>query len=132
MSGSLERAGVVPATVSFLAVYNPTLSSSDETFEDQIVYYHSKPRVGRGLGLHGKDVGDNGESKEEKEEKLRQIGLAQGMVSFAKYWSLTLSEFGLADRLEEISPMDRQWTPSKPRNLGSSYTSSNRVGGYWQ
>jgi len=90
MSSSLERAGVVPATLSFLAVYNPTLSSSDETFEDQIVYYYSKPRDHPGRGRDGKDASEAKETKEEKDEKLRQIGLAQGMVSFAKYSSIAL------------------------------------------
>lgn len=84
MSSSLERAGVVPANLSFLAIYNPTLSSSDETFEDQVLYYYSKPRDGPGRGRDGNESGDGKETKEEKDEKLRQIGLAQGMVSFAE------------------------------------------------
>ncbi len=85
MSISLERAGVVPATLSFLAIYNPTLSSSDETFEDQVLYYYSRPKDGAERGGDGVDSSEVEETKEEKEEKLRQIGLAQGMVSFAKY-----------------------------------------------
>ena len=31
---------VVPAHVSFLAIYNPSLSTSDETLRDQIVFYY--------------------------------------------------------------------------------------------
>ena len=80
-----ERAGVVPATLSFLAIYNPSLSRSDDTFEDQIVYYYSKPSNGRRKPRQTNDDRKSGETKEEKDEKLRQIGLAQGMVSFAKY-----------------------------------------------
>lgn len=85
MSSSLERAGVVPATLSFLAIYNPTLSSSDETFEDQILYYYSKPNNGQSNDRGGAATDQYKDTKEEKDEKLRQIGLAQGMVSFAKY-----------------------------------------------
>ena len=80
-----ERAAVVPATLSFLAIYNPSLSRSDETFEDQIVYYYSKPSNGRKRAGQTKGDRELDETKEEKDEKLRQIGLAQGMVSFAKY-----------------------------------------------
>ena len=80
-----ERASVVPATLSFFAIYNPSLSTSDETLEDQIVYYYSKPKNGQGKAREAKTVSQIDETKEEKEEKLRQIGLAQGMVSFAKY-----------------------------------------------
>lgn len=85
MSSSLERAGVVPATLSFLAIYNPTLSSSDETFEEQILYYYSKPNDGQAKDRGGAATDRHKDTKEEKDEKLRQIGLAQGMVSFAKY-----------------------------------------------
>lgn len=85
MSSSVERAGVIPARLSFLAIYNPTLSASDETFEDQIVYYHSNPNDGRRKARHFRGAGEVDESKDEKNEKLRQIGLAQGMVGFAKY-----------------------------------------------
>jgi hypothetical protein len=94
MSSSPEHASVVPATLSFLAIYNPTLSSSDETFEDQILYYYSKPRDGSGRGRDGKDSGEVEETKGEKDEKLRQIGLAQGMVNFAKYSVLALILLG--------------------------------------
>ncbi len=89
-----ERAGVVPATLSFLAIYNPNLSISDETFEEQIVYYYSKPQNGRRKSQQAKDDGEIEETKEEKDEKLRQIGLAQGMVSFAKYKQFLLLHEG--------------------------------------
>ena len=82
-----ERASVIPATLSFFAIYNPSLSKSDETFEDQIVYYHSKPKDGRSKLYETSLGGKTKETKEEKDEKLRQIGLAQGMVSFARYCS---------------------------------------------
>lgn len=85
MSSSIEGAGVVPAALSFLAIYNPSLSHSDETFQDQIVYYYNKTSDGRS-SIHQKGAeGEAGESKEEKNEKLRQVGLAQGMVGFAEY-----------------------------------------------
>ncbi len=85
MSSSIGRAGVVPAALSFLAIYNPSLSDSDETFQEQIVYYHSKPSHGRSKVRQNSTDPEAEESREEENEKLRQIGLAQGMVGFARY-----------------------------------------------
>lgn len=82
MSISSTKSGILPATLAFLTIYNPSLSQNDETIEEQIVYYYSnaesqKPnRKGDGT----QDATD----RESKNEKLRQIGLAQGMVEFAK------------------------------------------------
>lgn len=87
---------VVPAQLSFLAIYNPSLGPTDETFRDQVVFYYS--RVANEARIADKKGGDrNGTStataaseatlKEEENEKLRQIGLAQGMVDFARSFS---------------------------------------------
>jgi len=83
MSDFASRSGVVPAQLSFLAIYNPSLGSSDESLHDQVVFYSSKAsraRSGRKTNNEGDDQGQH----EEENEKLRQIGLAQGMVEFAK------------------------------------------------
>lgn len=93
-SGSLPR--IVPAQLSFLAIYNPVLGNTDETLKEQIVYYFGAKRP-RNLkrrnddkqgptvanhDSHGDQSGD--EKGEEENERLRQVGLAQGMVDFAK------------------------------------------------
>ena len=83
MSGLTNNAGVVPASLSFLTIYNPSLSRSDETLHDQIVYYHSKSDNIRSSRTSKHEAG-NEDTREEKNERLRQIGLAQGMVEFAK------------------------------------------------
>ncbi|KAF2833394.1 hypothetical protein CC86DRAFT_441919 [Ophiobolus disseminans] len=76
---------VVPAQLSFLAVYNPGLGTSDETFHKQIVFYYSKAaKVRSKLGDGDKRAE---ELREQENEKLRQVGLAQGMVGFAKSFS---------------------------------------------
>ena len=82
MSGPI--AGVVPACLSFLAIYNPSLSKSDDTFHEQIVYYYSKTTNSQRSGK-ANDKGEDEDSREQRNEKERQIGLAQGMVEFAKY-----------------------------------------------
>ena len=86
MSTFAERAGVVPAALSFLAIYNPSLSSSDENVEDQIVYYYSRAYNDRKIACqsHGAQSVEITETREDKDEKLRHVGLAQGMVDFAK------------------------------------------------
>ena len=84
MSSTIQRAGVVPAALSFLTIYNPSLSDSDETFQDQILYYYTKPNQARKKKQGNGDDEEADESKEEKNEKMRQVGLAQGMVGFAK------------------------------------------------
>lgn len=74
---------VVPAHLSFLAIYNPDLGRSDETFHNQVVFYHSKAAKARSR-LHGRDAKAEHELREQENEKLRQVGLAQGMVNFAR------------------------------------------------
>ena len=74
---------VIPAQLSFLAIYNPSLGKTDETLQDQVVYYHSA-RASKSRSR--KKLGETtaGLSHAEQNERLRQIGLAQGMVEFAK------------------------------------------------
>lgn len=77
---------IVPAQLSFLAVYNPSLGTSDETFHKQIVFYYS--RAAKALSrLRDGDTRAAEELREQENEKLRQVGLAQGMVGFAKSFS---------------------------------------------
>jgi hypothetical protein len=77
---------VVPARLSFLAIYNPALGTSDETFHNQVVFYYSKDAKPR-FKTHGSNARAEGELREQENEKLRQVGLAQGMVGFARYYS---------------------------------------------
>lgn len=79
--------GLAPAHLGFLAIYNPSLGITDDTIEDQIVYYasvttqadaHKRRRPRR--AARPTDL----ISQEERHERLRQIGLAQGMASFSR------------------------------------------------
>lgn len=81
MAGS-DHDSVIPAQVSYLAIYNPTLGPTDETISDQIVYYTSRSSHNREIS--GSTL-ENEEAKDSENERLRQIGLAQGLVSFARY-----------------------------------------------
>ncbi|KAI9811473.1 MAG: hypothetical protein M1827_005456 [Pycnora praestabilis] len=87
MSGTGGRSGVVvPAQLSFLAIYNPSLGNTDETVHEQVVFYSSKASRAR-RRQKSNQGGSKHESHEETNEKLRQIGLAQGMVEFARSFS---------------------------------------------
>jgi len=79
---------LVPAQVGFLAIYNPSLGNTDDTLDDQIVYYSSpetrkRKRRRRRTGVESPVKS----SQEERNEQLRKIGLAQGMVEFGRDFS---------------------------------------------
>jgi hypothetical protein len=101
-SSSLSRPRVVPAHLSYLAIYNPSLGPTDETLGDQIVFYYSRryeaeverrrkekhdaknedSDTSTGELRHHPDTAT--EEEREQNERLRQVGLAQGMVDFVK------------------------------------------------
>lgn len=74
---------VVPAQLSFLAIYNPALGDSDETFHRQVVFYYDRAARARAPPA----APDAAQHREDENEKLRQVGLAQGMVAFATAFS---------------------------------------------
>ena len=78
---------VVPAQLAFLAIYNPSLGPTDETFAKQCVFWYSRAAQ-EARSSSKKSVrstaGVDDAAREDENEKLRQIGLAQGMVNFAR------------------------------------------------
>ncbi|KAB5577660.1 hypothetical protein GE09DRAFT_1280178 [Coniochaeta sp. 2T2.1] len=97
-SSASQHAAVVPAQLGFLAIYNPSLGTTDETMEEQIVYYSSvaSPSSTTTTTFSSRNkqqrrssssADDPGSSNEDRNERLRQIGLAQGMVEFGRSFS---------------------------------------------
>jgi hypothetical protein len=82
-----SAASIVPARLGFLAIFNPSLGNSDETLDDQVVYYSSVDTQTRKRKRNRKARPTDNVPQEERNERLRQIGLAQGMVSFSKDFS---------------------------------------------
>ncbi|KAG5961978.1 hypothetical protein E4U58_004033 [Claviceps cyperi] len=86
MANATAAAGaIVPAQLGFLAIFNPCLGSANDTVDDQIVYYASlnTQHVGNNKRrLHGRFA--DAVSQHERNERLRQIGLAQGMINFSR------------------------------------------------
>ncbi|KAK7890597.1 hypothetical protein LTR67_007805 [Exophiala xenobiotica] len=104
MSSSNSTSRVVPAQLSYLAIYNPSLGPTDESVRDQIVFYYSRKledeRGERGNETTTRGIKQSYEAKQEgqqhrkdkyeeaqENERLRQVGLAQGMVDFVKNFS---------------------------------------------
>ena len=80
------KSSVTAAQLGFLAIFNPSLGTTDETIDDQIVYYSSlttQQQISRRRRTRNGRPTEN-VSQEERHERLRQIGLAQGMVSFSQ------------------------------------------------
>lgn len=89
----------IPAQLAFLAIYNPSLGTTDETIDDQIVYYYPSRSSSSTSSRHGRrnrrrrrqssggDDGAQGSQDGDRNERLRQIGLAQGMVEFGRSFS---------------------------------------------
>ncbi|KAI5778199.1 hypothetical protein EDC01DRAFT_363061 [Geopyxis carbonaria] len=61
---------ITPASPYSLAIYNPSLGPTDDTLQEQLVFFTSSSGASHTL-----------------DEKLRQIGLAQGVVEFARGFS---------------------------------------------
>lgn len=91
MASHATSGGIVPAQLGFLAIYNPSLGQTDETIDDQIVYYASVSTQSSGRRHRRRRARTSrptdGISQEERHERLRQIGLAQGMVNFSRGFS---------------------------------------------
>ncbi|KAL0942539.1 uncharacterized protein CTRU02_200425 [Colletotrichum truncatum] len=79
--------GIVPAQLGFLAIFNPSLGNTDDTLEDQLVYYSSVSMQRQKRRHRSRSKPAENISQEERNERLRQIGLAQGMVEFSKSFS---------------------------------------------
>lgn len=89
MSSSSSQRGVVPAQLAYLTIYNPAFGYTDETAYEQIFYYYSreelqKQETQRASDGHNADEAKPPSEDEQQNERLRQVGLARGMVEFAK------------------------------------------------
>ncbi|KAM0264428.1 hypothetical protein ACHAQJ_000619 [Trichoderma viride] len=88
MAAYASTGGIVPAQLGFLALFNPSLGQTDETIDDQIVYYASvSTQTSSRRRRRARTRPTDGISQEERHERLRQIGLAQGMVNFSRGFS---------------------------------------------
>ena len=87
---STAEDAILPAQLALLAIYNPSLGQSDDTLHDQILYYYSSKSSRSRQQRNSSDKNSDQRQHEDRNEQLRQIGLAQGMVEFAKWEYLML------------------------------------------
>ncbi|KAL2864613.1 uncharacterized protein BJX67DRAFT_207982 [Aspergillus lucknowensis] len=81
-----DASPVIPAQLSFLAIYNPRLGTTDETIRDQVVFYTSRSDITQRQDTPAA-ASEYKSGNDDWNDRLRQIGLAQGMVSFARNFS---------------------------------------------
>lgn len=84
-STSQWQGSIVPAQLAYLAIYSPSLGPTDETFEQQLCFYYS--RAAAEAKAAQRKNGKTEPLPNQSNEQLRQIGLAQGLVDFAKTFS---------------------------------------------
>lgn len=112
---------VIPARLSYLTLYSPLLSKSDDTRRDQIVFYYDRERDEQ--QSKDKSVSDNVAVRNEEQyqnEELRRVGLAQGMVEFAKY---ARGRFNSACRLRHGQKF-RRWRDHRHDRYGEALRSA--------
>ncbi|RMJ26674.1 hypothetical protein PHISP_02486, partial [Aspergillus sp. HF37] len=81
-----DSSSVFPAQLAFLAIYNPLVASTHESISDQVVFYTSRSSRLRRLE-RASGESDAEELKDDENQRMRQIGLAQAMVDFARNFS---------------------------------------------
>ncbi|KKZ66096.1 hypothetical protein EMCG_08161 [[Emmonsia] crescens] len=82
-----QPSSVVPAQLSFFAIYNPSLGSTDETLRDQIVFYYSRkgnPRPSRSTQRRGAQRAASDDDKVDNNEKNFSNGEAVDTVETEK------------------------------------------------
>ncbi|KAG9241237.1 hypothetical protein BJ878DRAFT_521696 [Calycina marina] len=89
-SSELPQTAVIPAHLGFFAIYNPSLGTNEDSLDNQIVYYSSSEKQDSNDAKLPKNLDPHAIQdavRKENHEKLRQIGLAQGMVEFGRSFS---------------------------------------------
>ena len=84
MSRHDDRSGqVIPAHLDLLSIYSPALGLIENNEKDQILFYYSAAQDIESKS-HRQDDEPARDREQEDNEQLRQVGLAQGIVTFAK------------------------------------------------
>ncbi|KAH9900329.1 hypothetical protein F4778DRAFT_741230 [Xylariomycetidae sp. FL2044] len=84
LPASPPPATLVPAQLGFLAIFNPSLSADDDALDQHIVYYASVTTQSHKRRHRSPENPVDSLDPDERNERLRQIGLAQGMVDFSR------------------------------------------------
>lgn len=74
---------VIPAHLDLLSIYSPALGLTEKNEKDQILFYYSDSQVADSKSPRPDDEPFRNQEDQDNEQ-LRQVGLAQGIVTFAK------------------------------------------------
>lgn len=75
---------ITPAHLAFLTIFNPDLAKTEDTEKDQIVFHWSKSQLSRRKTHVYNEHDEKRRAEEDEHERLRQVGLAQGMLHFSR------------------------------------------------
>lgn len=78
-----DHYSIVPAHLDYLSIYCPELGTSEQNETDQLLFHYAHPvksRRRKEQSIHEQER----EDAEAAHKSMRQIGLAQGMVNFAR------------------------------------------------
>lgn len=130
MSRSSSFTSIVPASIAYLAIYNPTLGTSDGHIADQLAYYYSEKHEVRNRTNQASTRKGDQDSAIDVNERFRQIGLAQGILQFSTYDNLAarIARLTCGTGILQMAPIFNQ---SIRRNPVSYYTSWKKIGGCW-
>lgn len=90
MSSTPAARTVLPAQLAFLTIYNPAFGDSDETAYEQIFFHYSDDEAEKNRRTWSQtndgtqDDASARSQEDQRNDQLRQVGLARGMVEFAK------------------------------------------------
>ncbi|KAI9664495.1 MAG: hypothetical protein M1821_005941 [Bathelium mastoideum] len=139
VGGAQGDGRIQPARLAFLSIYNPELGPTDETFRNQAVFYYTRGAQRR-RPAETRPADEDATFQEEENEQLRQIGLAQGMVNFARGFSENDSVDSIETEKSRIVlyELEKGWwilasidltrIPTNPTNHLSSGTTEQAIG----
>lgn len=83
-SAKTTSTGAPSAFLSSLYIYNPSLGQTDNTVHEQLIFHYSSPPAAANSSPKPSSPVD---ASQELHQQLRAIGLAQGIVEFARAFS---------------------------------------------
>ena len=75
------------ALLSSFYIYNPSLGKTDSTVHDQLIFHYSAPPTHKTSSPKSSPFDSVSETGQDLDKQLRAVGLAQGIVEFARAFS---------------------------------------------
>ena len=76
-----------PCFLSSFYVYNPSLGRTDSTVQDQLIFHYSAPPIDKTGSPEVVPLDSSTAEGQGLDKQLRAVGLAQGIVEFARAFS---------------------------------------------